>query len=244
MLKAQDKSVYFFSLQHPKTSISHELLVTPFYHHARSPKVANYYYASGDYLIPTPVYNRVYSLVSLTYQPKFRLVEFGSKLAISLRVPLTGGVSFCDLRTPEGERWSPATLDPFNTLTKRYENSRYSGLGAFHVEGGALIGVDYGFGSTVENTNKSGISLGAGINRVYAPLLLTSNYSDQTRADYAGLLSWNTLVSQVGLHFRKVSLYYMFSVRPTRIYYKTQNISVEKSVLTNTYQRFSIGFNL
>lgn len=243
-LLAQEKKIYFFSLSQPKTCISHELLITPFIHHARSPKIANYYYASGEYLIPTPVYNRIYSIASLTYQPKFRLVEFGSKLAITLRTPITAGLSFSDLRTPEGERWSPATLDPFNTITKRYENSRYSGLGGFHVEGGALIGIDYGFGSTVENTNKSGISIGAGINQIYAPLLLATNYDNQTREDYAGLLTWHTLVSQVGLHFRRVSFYYMFSARPSKIYYKSQNLVTEKSVLTNTYQRFSIGINL
>lgn len=240
--KAQDKNVYLFSFKHFKTSFGHEILVSPLMHHARSGHVANYYTSGGSVLNPSPVYNRVYGFFTMTYQPRFRLIEVGKSFTVALRTPLTMSLSTVDLRTKESNRYSPPTITQFDPTTARYSNSRISALGTFHAESGALIGIDLGRGATVENTAKRGLSIAAGVNMIYAPLNM-NEYLSSTRADYKGLLSWASPVAQIGLLGSGVSLYYTFGIRPVRVHYYN-NRSEEVTVLTNTYQRVSIGFKL
>lgn len=211
-------------------------------HHARSGHIANYYTSGGNVLNPSPVYNRVYGFFTTTYQPRFRLVEIGKSVSIAFRTPASISISTVDLRTKESDRYTPPTLTQFDPNTARYSNARVAALGVFHAEAGALIGVDFGRGSTLENTAKKGLSIAAGINMIYAPLNL-NEFTTATRADYKGLLGWASPVAQIGLIGSGVSLYYTFGIRPVRVHYYN-NRSEEITVLTNTYQRVSIGFKL
>lgn len=239
---SQDRSVYFLSFKHFKTSFAHEILFSPFLHHARSGHLANYYTSGGSVLNPSPVYNRVYGFFTTTYQPRLRLVEIGNSFTIALRVPVSVSISTVDLRTKERNRYSPAPITQFDPTTASYSNTRTAALGVFHAEAGALIGVDLGRGSTIENVAKRGLSIAAGINMIYAPLNM-NEYLSATRADYKGLLGWASPVAQIGLLGGNASLYYTFGIRPVRVHYNN-NASEEITVLTNTYQRVSIGFKL
>lgn len=239
---AQDKSIYLFSFKHIKSSVGHELLLSPFLHHAKSPHIANYYINGGSLVYPTAVYNRVYGIITATYQPKFRLVEFGSKSAFVLRVPMTLSLSSVDLKTKEGNKYTPSSVVNYNINFGYYEGSRDKALGAFSTEIGGLVGFDFGKESTIENESKTGISLSAGYNIIYAPLIL-NKYDNEPRSAYKGLLSWGSLVGQVGIIKKGFSIYYTFGLNPIRVHYDNA-LGIESTVRTNTYQRLAIGFKL
>jgi hypothetical protein len=240
--KAQEKSVYLFSFKHLKESVSHEFLLSPFLHHAKSPHLANYYVNGGSLIYPMPVYNRVYGIITATYQPKLRLVEFGSKASIALRIPMTFSLSAVDLKTKEGNKYTPSSVVNYNINYGYYEGSRDNALGAFNTEIGGLLGVDFGKDATIENESKTGLSLAAGYNIIYAPLILRK-YDNEPRSAYKGLLSWGSLIGQVGIIKKGFSIYYAFGLNPTRVHYDDA-LGIESTVRTNTYQRLAIGFKL
>jgi len=241
-LIAQDKSVYFFSPKHLKTSLAHEILFSPFMHHARSKRKANYFIGGSTTIRPQPVYNRIYSFLTTTYQPKLRLVEFGNKLSLTLRIPMSFSLSTVDLRTKNKLRYIPSPLAEYDINRSSYSLRRTSALGVFNAEIGGLIGFDVGQGATVENTSKLGLSLSVGYNLIYAPLFF-NQLDIQARSDYKSLLSWTTLVAQIGIHRNRFSLYYMAGINPTRVNYYN-NSGFEETVMTDTYHRVSIGIKL
>lgn len=240
--KSQEKSIYLFSFKHLKSSLGHEILFSPFLHHAKSPHLANYYINGGNLVYPTAVYNRVYGIITATYQPKLRLVEFGSKASIALRIPMTISLSTVDLKTKEGNKYTPSSVISYNINFGYYEGSRDNALGAFSTEIGGLLGIDFGKDATIENEAKTGISLAAGYNIIYAPLILRK-YDNEPRSAYKGLLSWGSLIGQVGFIKKGFSIYYAFGLNPTRVHYDDA-LGMESTVRTNTYQRLAIGFKL
>jgi len=171
-----------------------------------------------------------------------RLVEFGSKASIALRIPMTLSLSTVDLKTRDGNKYTPSSVIRYNINSGFYEGSRDNALGTFSSEVGGLIGLDLGKGSTIENGAKTGLSLAAGYNIIYGPLILRK-YDKEARSAYKGLLSWGSLIGQVGIIKKGYSFYYTFGLNPTRVHYD-DSLGSESTVRTNTYQRLAIGFKL
>ena len=241
---AQDNgsSVYIMSFKDLGYSTSHQFQVSAFSHNTRSAQIATYYISPGQELLPTPVYNRAYSFFTLGYQPGIRIVEFGSKLSLSLKVPVSLAFSTVDLRTKSGNRYSFPDAAQFNYNSGTYTYERPSAIGYISGELGGLIGFDLGAQSTIENTNEWGLGFSAGYNLILAPIFM-DGFTDQTRADYKGDFSWATMVGQIEIHKQRVSLIYMCGIRPIRVHYTDQFFN-EETVLTNAYQRVSLGFKL
>ena len=235
-------SVYFLSFKHFKSSFRKELGFSFLSHYAVSPVMAEYNLVASGVSYPQPVFNRLFGVFAMTYEPQFRLMELGSNMSISLDLPITGALSTVDLRTRSGISYSTEEVTANDISTGIYAKERSSSLGALNSELGALLSLNLFQGSTIENTNGAGLSFSAGVNYITAPLMMNFLEGYQ-RSDCQGMLSWASVVSRLGLRFGRVSMYYMIGVNPTRVIY-FGDMGNEKRTLSNTYNRFSISFRL
>jgi len=232
-----DKKVHFFSFSHLKSSLRHELGFSMGAHVVKSPQVATYRVISNNWVYPEPVFNRAIGIFSMSYEPKFRLIEVGSALSLSLDLPLTASLSTVDVRTKDAFQVDAATL------TDPVISQRSAALGWGHVEGGGILSINLLQGSTYENTAGIGLSAGLGAIFVYAPLVMNPGYGF-LRSDYAGMTNWVTPVGRFGLHFRGVVLHYTIGVLPTKISYQSGNSLLSRSTYVNTYNKFTLAFRL
>ncbi len=236
------KSVYSIDFNNFKSSFRQEIGFSFISHFARSPIVAEYNLVSSGVSYPQPVYNNVFGVFALTYEPKFRLIEAGSSFSFSLDLPLTGGFSVVDLTTPDGVSYSSEEVTPNDISTGVFSKERSSNLGLMNAEFGALISFNFFQGSTIENINALGLTFSGGVNYISAPLAM--NFIDEyQRSDYKGFLNWTSVVGRLGVHAGRVVFYYTIGINPTRALYYTA-LGNERTVYTNTYNRFSISFRL
>lgn len=238
----EGSGIFVFNPKYLKSSMRHEIGLSLGTHWVRSPMVAEFIKVRNNIAYPTPVYNRVIGLFAMTYEPKFRLIEFGSAASISLDVPLTLGLSSVDIVTPSGDHYAADEITANDLETGVYSKEREAALGGLHVEGGGLISLNFWQGSTLENTSSLGLSISGGINAIYAPLVMNIIY-EYERSDYKGMLAWYTPVARMGLHIKGVVFYYTIGVMPTNVAYQSRS-GVSRTAFTNTYNRFSISFRL
>lgn len=232
--RAANPPVYFFSAKYFGESFSNELAFSFLTHHTRSPQFETFYdLRSSGVFREYPVYMRAYSILSVTYEPIFRMLEFGSASSLSLNVPLTIGLSAVDFRTPYADR-----MDVENSPEIGASTERSAAVGSMHVEGGGLLTYNIGAGATAENTSSVGLSLGVGYNRIMAPLLMNVVY-EYSREDYADYDSWGHVVARLGLRTNRVMFYYMSGINPQLIRFNGSD-----SVLGRSYNRFSVSFRL
>lgn len=240
---AQEKDFYFFNPKYLKSSLRHEVGMTIGAHWTKSKMLTTYTSVVDGIAYPEPVFNRVIGLMTLTYEPRFRLVQYKSDASISLDIPLTGSLSLVDVLSGSRFRYSAEPLTEAEISSGIYAKERSGILGGLHVETGALLSLNLWQGSTLENTKPVGLTLSGGVNYIYAPLVFNI-LEDYDRKDYRGFMNWVTPVARLGFHFDRLVLYYMIGVRPTRVYYRTGFTFEEQSVLTNTYNRLSLSIRL
>lgn len=235
---------YLFNPKHPQSSIRHELNFSFFSHFSRSPQVATVHTVRGGLAYPEPVFNRVFGIASVGYEPRLRLIEIGSSVSISLDIPLTFSLSSIDItNTSRDIKYSTAPVSDTEFNSGVYFNVREGNLGMFHTEAGALLSLNLFQGSTLENTNGVGLTISGGVNRVMAPLFMNVLF-DYNRSDYKGMLAWNLAVARIGLHFRGVVFSYMAGVNPTNIFFTDAFTNSDDNIFVNNYNRFSIAFRL
>lgn len=223
----QAQSVYAFNPKYFKESFTSELGFSFLSHHVRSPKFENYYRSDGG---DRPVYMRSFSILSMSYEPMFRLLEFGSKSSLSLGVPLTGALSTVDFRTPLGDKYDAEASMDFSASAERSAS-----LGSMSVEAGGLLTYTIGAGATIENTSALGFSASVGYVRVQAPLLMSLLFQ-YDRLDYEDYDSWGHIVARLGLRTNRVMFYYMIGLNQQLTEY-----SNAQTTLLRTYNRFSIA---
>lgn len=244
--KSQDnqpsKSVYFFDVNHLNSSMRHEFGFSFLTHFAKSPLKAEYNLVSSGVSYPQPVFNRVYSIFSMGYEPQLRLVEVGSNFSLSFDVPFTLGLSTVDLRTPSSISYSTEPITDNDINTGIFSKERTSNLGALNGEVGALLSFNFFQGATIENTKAVGFSFAGGINHITAPLVMNI-FEEYERSEYKGLLSWTSVVGRFGLRFGRMTFYYTMGINPTRVIYFS-SLGNEQRVFGNTYNRFSFSFRL
>lgn len=232
---------YVFSLKHFKSSFRHELGLSMFSHFYRSPDQAIHYEVDDGIAYPQPVYNRGFGLMSLHYEPRFRLIEYRNWASLSLDVPLVWSLSLVDLTTQDGFRYSADTVSTAAFNAGIFAVERETGLGLGHLEAGAMLSINLWQGATYENTFPLGLSIGAGVHRMFAPVLMNF-IAGYEREEYQEFTAWWTPVSRLSLHYRGVVLSYTIGVNPTLVYYETLNS--KRAVYTNTYNRFSLSLRI
>jgi hypothetical protein len=232
---------YPFSLKHFRSSFRHELGVSFFSHFYRSPDLAVHYEVMDGVAYPEPVYNRGIGLMSLHYEPRFRLLEYRHWASITLDIPLVWSLSLVDLTTEDGFRYSADTVSTAAFNAGIFSVEREAGLGLTHLEAGAMLSLNLWQGATYENTFPLGVSMGLGVHRLFAPGILNF-IAGYTREQYQEYTSWWTPVSRLSLHYRGVVLSYTIGVNPVLVYYESLNS--KRAVYTNTYNRFSLSLRL
>ncbi|MEX2595379.1 MAG: hypothetical protein WEC59_00505 [Salibacteraceae bacterium] len=237
----EGRKVHAFSFKYFRSSFRHELGFTVGAHWFRSPQMETYYKLKQNAAYPEPVFNRGVGVLNISYEPRFRLLEFGSSVSFTLDVPLLVSISGIDVRTDDGFRYSTDSIDIEDFRTGIFAKERTERLGTFHAEAGAMIGLNFGQASTYENTNRLGLSIAVGVNYFTAPIFMNSSRGYE-REDYENMLTWITPVSRLSLHFRSVSISHTIGVNPTRVTYPT--LTSSRSALTNTYNRLSIAFRI
>jgi hypothetical protein len=233
--------VYLFSFNYFKQSFHHQLGMTFFTNYTRSPVLGTEFIFSNTQAYPVPVYTNVYSLASLTYEPQFRLIEFGSSQSITLNTPLTLGFSMVDVCI---------SLDDFDRRSYSPESSETAGqsfetrsdfLGWGHAELGALGVYNIGRNATAENTWPVGFHLGFGYLYTYGPIYI--EYLEISRSDYAKYMRWGNLVGRLGMQTGPVGFSYTIGLDQTTVQYVESTGSVN-DMQTSIYHKLTMTFNL
>lgn len=230
--------VYLLSFKHFKESFHNELGFTFFTNYTRSPRLGTEYAFSNAQAFPVPVYTNVYNIASISYEPQFRLIEFGSSNSISLRVPLTVGYSIVDVCVAvAGTDQRPFSPDDPDDNTLSFA-SRSSILGWGHGEAGGLVSYNLGRNATSENTWPIGVNLGFGYNYTIA---LFQTF--ETRSDYAEYLRWGNVVGRLGLEITGIGFFYTLGLDQTTVNFRETNGS-NASLETSIYHKFTMTIDL
>lgn len=238
----EDGPFYFFSLSHPRTSFRHEIGFTMCTQHYRSAAMDTVYSVDLTRAYPTPVYMRVFSIMSISYEPQFRLVEYKSSQSLTLNLPLNVGLSLVDLRTRDGEKFDPQPVTQTDIQNDVFYHTRVGELGVGHAEIGALLAYNLGQGATQENVSPVGMSVALGYNYTYAPLMMNSVYN-YPRAEYSRYMRWGQVVGRVGFIVKSVMFSYTLGVNSTWYEYQT-TLGLHKRVLVGSYNKFAVSIRL
>ncbi|NQV53916.1 MAG: hypothetical protein HQ500_12075 [Flavobacteriales bacterium] len=241
--EGSDPRIYFFNPSHLKSSIRQEVGMSIGTHWTKSPMRNIYTSVDDGVAYPEPVFSRAIGILAGTYEPRLRLIEYKSNASISLDIPLTLSFSLVDVLSGSRYKYSAEPLTEQELASNIFSKERDGILGICHAEAGALLSVNIGQGSTIENTKMVGWTLSAGYNLVRGPLFMNfiENYD---RADYKKYLGWGTPVARVGIHAEMVVVYYMLGIAPTRVNYQTGSTFDVQTEMTNTYNRLSLSFRL
>lgn len=240
----RQQSFYLLSPKHLGTCFRHEIGFTLFSQHYRSGVKDTIYDLDFTTAYPTPVYMRVFSIFSMSYEPQFRLVEFRSTQSLSLDLPLNIGLSLVDLRTRSGVKFDPEPVTEEQVESGQYYNQRGGELGVGHAELGFLLAYNIGQGATLENTFPVGLTIGAGYNFTYAPLLMNSIF-EYDRSGYGKYLRWGQLVGRVGFIVKRWTFAYTVGLNSKWISYPSPSFSnVHQQVLVSSYNKFSFSIRL
>ena len=169
---SSEKKIHLFGFSDLRSSIRHELGASFFTHGYRSPRFAVRYALENSVAYPSPVYNRGTGLISMHYEPRLRLIEFGSNASITLDIPLVIGLTLVDLTTPEDFSYGVDSLSDAAFNAGIFSNERSSELGVMHTEYGGMLSFNCFQGATFENTAAIGFSAGIGMQRVSSPLIM------------------------------------------------------------------------
>ena len=238
-----DPSLYFFNPSELRSSIRHEMGMSVGTHWTKSPMCDVYTSVVDGVAYPEPVFSRAIGIISATYEPRLRLIEYKSDASISLDIPLTLSFSLVDVLSGSRYKYSAEPLTEQELASNIFSKERDGIVGICHVEAGALLSVNLGQGATIENTKTVGWTLSAGYNFVRGPLLMNF-FEDYDKADYKSYLGWGTPVARVGIHADKIVVYYMLGITPTRVNYQTGSTFDVQTELTNTYNRLSLSFRI
>lgn len=237
--------VYFFSPRYIKESFNSELGLTFFTHFVRSPVLDTLIEVDATLAYPQPVCMRSYSPFTISYEPQFRLIEFGHSNSISLNVPIALAASFLDLKSPgtDGIKYDPADASDVDIQNGKYYSERNTSLGYFHLEFGVLGSYNFGRNSTKENTWPIGLNLAFGYNWIYGPLVYAvgdyeGHYSDYNR--------WGHLVGRFGMQFSRIGLNFMLGLNQTLVKYYEPNGggSFPSSIQASVYHRMTMTIRL
>ena len=233
--------VYLFSFKHFKQSFNQQLGLTFFTNYTRSPLLGTEFVFTNTQAFPVPVYTNVYSIASLTYEPQFRLVEFGSSQSITLNTPATLGFSIVDvcisLDDLNRDHYSP---EPSEISGQSFETrSDYLGLG--HLEIGAFGVYNIGRNATAENTWPIGFHIGLGYIYTYGPLYI--EYLEISRSDYSKYMRWGNLVGRLGMQTGPVGFSYTLGLDQTTVQYKEISGSIN-TLQTSIYHKLTMSFNI
>jgi len=239
----QNRSFYFFSPRYLRTCFRHEIGFTFFSEHYRSAAMDTIYDVNYTQAYPSPVYMRVFTIMSMSYEPQFRLVEYRSSQSLSLDLPLNVGLSAVDLRNRSGKKFDPSPVTESEVQQGVFYHERDGELGVGHAELGALLAYNLGQGATQENVSPVGLSLAVGYNYTYAPLSMNSIY-DFKRSDYARYLHWGQWVGRVGLIVHRVMFSYTIGVNSRWYEYQDWASNLNKHVLVGSYNKFAVSIRL
>ena len=240
-LKASDGPIRLLSLKYFNTSYSSELGMTFFTGYVRSPMMNKVYEIDQTRAYPLPVYTWVYPLGILSYEPKLRLLEFGSANSLTLNLPIAAGLSVVQAVDANRTTYDPNASEIPNVFGPDEWSERSGVLGTGHLEFGGLIGYNLGQNATVENTWPIGVNISAGYNFIYAPIAMTTG---EDRSDYADVAFWNHIVGKVGLDFGVVGIAHMFGLNTEEVLYEPRGLGTNASVNTRIYHRFMMTIHI
>ena len=234
--------VYFFSVKHFKNSFNHEVGVTFFTHFVRSPQLTTVYEFNATKAYPQPVYTRAYSLFTFSYEPQFRLVEFGSTHSISFNTPLAIAASLVDVRTSSGNSYSTETPTHEEQQSGTNYLTRSQELGYGHLEYGALLSYNIGRNATSENTWPVGFNVAFGYQRIFSPLSFIQ--ASVERKDYGDFSSWGHLIGRWGFQIPRFGIHYAIGLDQTKIKYWEPNETNATSIEVSIYHRATVTVRL
>jgi len=241
-LKANDGPIYLFSFKYFKNSFNHQLGLTFFTNFTRSPQLGSGLVYTPTKAYPVPIYTYVYSLGSISYEPQFRLIEFGNSQSISLNTPITLGASVVGVRVSlsETSRWDYEPVSDSPTERSFGTSIGYLGLG--HAEFGIFGSYNLGRYATDENTWPIGVNLAVGYNYTYGPIYIEN--TSINRSDYSDYLRWGQLVGRLGLQLNSVGFSYALGLDQTTVQYFESSTGSRQYLETSVYHKLTMTFNL
>jgi hypothetical protein len=234
--------VYFFSPKYFSQSFDHELGITFLTGYIRSPNLVNIYTVENSVAYPEPVYMRSYPILTISYEPQFRLLEIGHNQSFSLNLPVAVSLSTMDLRTNSAIRYSTDEPSQDQLDQGKYYETRDLPLGTGHGEFGGLISYNVGVNSTAENTWPVGFNIAFGYNYIYGPLIMTS--IEATRTDYIDYLRWGHWVGRLGFHGRRIGVNYMLGLNQETLVFSSPGSSYQQTLEVGIYHRMAFTINL
>lgn len=237
--RSSEGPIYLFSPKYIKNSFNAELGLTFFTSFMRSPQLGTAYTFNASTAFPEPIFTYVYSLATITYEPQFRLIEFGSAHSLSLNIPVSAGLSAIDVRTGSGESFDAE--DANGPISGTSYGTRTSLLGWGHVELGGFLAYNLGRNSTDENVWPIGFNIAGGYSMIYAPLALSNTSGD--RSAYAPYSRWGHMVGRLGMTFGRIGMHYTLGLDQTSIQYMSPNNIVQR-IETSIYHKYTMTINL
>ncbi len=237
--RSSEGPIYLFNPKYIKNSFNAELGLTFFTSFMRSPQLGTAYKFNASTAFPEPIFTYVYSLATITYEPQFRLLEFGHSQSLSLNIPISAGLSAVDVRTGSGLSYDAS--DANGPISGTSYGTRNSILGWGHAELGGFLAYNLGRSATDENVWPIGFDVAAGYTMIYAPLGIT-NASD-ARSTYVPYSRWGHLVGRLGMTFGKIGMHYTLGLDQTTVQYMSP-ANIVQQIETSIYHKYTMTINL